>query len=55
MKKPRSISNQSGTLACHESAKGKRTVEINMTNEAMPVAQAKTVCQRLTEMIAWCG
>lgn len=54
MKKPRTISNATGKLACHEDAKGKRTIEMNLRSESMPASQAKTIHSRLVQMIVWC-
>jgi len=53
MKKPRTIRNQSITLSCHE-ASGRRTIAIKAENEAMSHSQAKTIMDRIAEMVAWC-
>ena len=55
MKKPRTIKNALVLLSCHENDKGKRSIEINIMHDAMPVQQAKTVMDRLSKMIAWCS
>ena len=52
--KPRPIKNASVTLSCHENDKGKRSIEIYIRHDAMPVQQAKTIHSRLLEMIVWC-
>jgi len=55
MKKPRSINNQSVSLSCHkEPGAQKRTIKIEVKHDAMPAAQAITIRDRLSQMIAWC-
>lgn len=54
MKKPRNIKNKSVSLTANESAKGKRTIEIDVRNDAMSAREAKTLHSKLLEFIVWC-